>query len=188
VVALAAAVEGLEVVVHPVDGSSRLLRCIRHSTYTTWRVKRLFSAQVLSLIGAEIARCELTHSGQIRFAVEGGLALGDLLRNTSSRARAVQVFSRLGVWDTEHNNGVLIYLSLADRVVEIIADRGVNAKVGNEAWAVICQRMQEQFSDNQFLDGVKVGVREVSAQLRKYFPPTENTGNELPDEPVVWDE
>ncbi len=183
--ALAVVVEGLEVAVHPVDGSSSLLRCIRHSTYTTWRVKRLFSAQVLSQIGAEIARCELTHSGQVRFAVEGGLALGDLLRNTSSRARAVQVFSRLGVWDTDHNNGVLIYLSLADRIVEIIADRGVNAKVGDDAWAAICQRMQEQFSDGQFLDGVKVGVREVSAQLQKYFPPTTNASNELPDDPVV---
>src|SRR5881394_2802650 len=102
----------------------------RHLLEHRWRVRRIFAARVLAAIQAAINASEATHSGQIRFVVEGALDGAPLFRNQSARERALDIFSRLRIWDTAHNNGVLIYVLLADRDVEIIADRGIDAKVG----------------------------------------------------------
>src|SRR3954447_21369455 len=106
----------------------------RHLLQHHWRVRKVFPPAVLAAIERAIKASEATHSGQIRFVVEGALDGAPLLRNQSARARALDVFSHLRIWDTAHNNGVLIYLLLADRDVEILADRGVDAKVGAAAW------------------------------------------------------
>src|SRR3954463_15530204 len=110
----------------------------KHLLEHRWRVRRGFPKHVLPSIERAIKASEATHSGQIRFVVEGALDGAPLLRNQSARARALDLFSHLRIWDTEHNNGVLIYLLLADRDVEILADRGVHAKVGAAEWRAIC--------------------------------------------------
>jgi uncharacterized membrane protein len=128
---------------------------------------------------------ERRHEGQLRFAVEASLPLGDLLLGVRARERAIGWFGRLGVWDTQHNAGVLIYLLLADRRVELVADRGIHSKVGTAAWEAICGEMQQEFARGQFERGAVIGVRAVSDLLAAHFPPTGEGRNELPDQPVV---
>ncbi|TYO62568.1 hypothetical protein FXV83_31965 [Bradyrhizobium hipponense] len=157
----------------------------RHLLQHHWRAKRVFPQNVLDRIGQAISRSEATHSGQVRFVVEGALDGRPLFRNQPARERALDVFSQLRIWDTEHNNGVLIYLLLADRDVEIIADRGIDAKVGAEGWESICRAMEAEFRSGQFERGVVRGIEAVSRELAKHFPPQGPHRNELPDAPVV---
>src|SRR5271169_4871791 len=110
----------------------------KHLIEHRWRVKRIFPPQALALIEGAIREGETTHSGQLRFAVEGALDGNPLLKDQSARERALDIFSHLRIWDTAHNNGVLIYLLLADHKVAIVADRGIDAKVGAAGWQKIC--------------------------------------------------
>ncbi len=157
----------------------------RHLGVDVWQVRRAFPRARLVAIRAAITAQERRHTGELRFAVEGGLPFWNLLRGQTARARAVECFSALGVWDTEHNNGVLIYLLLADRRVEIVADRGIHDRVGTVAWEVICGEMQRQFVAGQFEAGVTSGIAAVSDLLATHYPPQEGDRNELPDAPVV---
>ncbi|WP_158670996.1 TPM domain-containing protein, partial [Bradyrhizobium guangdongense] len=147
--------------------------------------KQIFPQAVLDRIEQAIKRGEATHSGQVRFVVEGALDGRPLFRNQPARARALDVFSHLRVWDTAHNSGVLIYLLLADRDVEIIADRGIDAKVGAAGWETICRAMETEFASGQFERGVIAGIEAVSRELARHFPPAASHPNELPDAPVV---
>src|SRR5437764_5727423 len=113
-------------------------RIAKHLLEHRWRVRKVFPPRVLAEIERAIKAGEATHSGQVRFVVEGALDGAPLLRNQSARARALDVFSHLRIWDTAHNNGVLIYLLVADRTVEILADRGIDAKVDKAEWENIC--------------------------------------------------
>ena len=113
---------------------------------------------------------EATHSGQVRFVVEGALDGAPLFHDQSARERALDIFSHLRIWDTAHNNGVLIYLLLADRRVEIVADRGIDALVGAEGWEKICRDMEADFKAGNFEAGVIKGIAAVSRQLARYFP------------------
>ena len=106
----------------------------KHLLAHRWRLRRLFPAAVLANIEQAIKAGEAGHAGQVRFVVEGALDGAPLFRDQSARQRAIDVFSQLRIWDTAHNNGVLIYLLLADRKVEIVADRGIDAKVGSAGW------------------------------------------------------
>jgi uncharacterized membrane protein len=151
---------------------------------TAWSVRRTFPARTMDAIEAAIRQSEAGHAGQIRFAVEHSLDLPELLRGLTARERAIDAFSHLRVWDTEHNNGVLIYLLLADRDVEIVADRGIHLKV-REGWEPICQRMEESFRAGEFESGALFGVRAVGEKLAAHFPRRAGAGNELPDRPVV---
>ena len=160
-------------------------RITRHLLQHHWRAKQVFPKGVLDRIEQAIKRGEASHSGQVRFVVEGALDGGPLFRNQPARERALDVFSQLRIWDTEHNNGVLIYLLLADRVVEIIADRGIDAKVGAEGWARICRDMEADFANGRFEVGAIKGIEAVSRELAKHYPPTGPHRNELPDKPVV---
>src|SRR4051794_28883979 len=157
----------------------------KHLLEHRWRVRKVFPKHVLASIERAIKASEATHSGQIRFVVEGALDGAPLLRNQSARERALDVFSHLRIWDTAHNNGVLIYLLLADRDVEIIADRGVDAKVGAEGWEQICRAMEAEFRSGRFEHGVTGGIAAVSKELAKHFPPAGPHPNELPDAPAV---
>jgi uncharacterized membrane protein len=145
----------------------------------------VFPPRVLDRIERAIKAGEATHSGQLRFVVEGALDGAPLLRNQPSRERALDIFSNLRIWDTAANNGVLIYLLLADRKVEIIADRGIDTRIGTEGWAKICHDMENDFKAGRFEAGVVKGVEAVSKALAKYFPPSGAQPNELPDKPVV---
>jgi uncharacterized membrane protein len=160
-------------------------RITRHLLQHHWRAKRVFPNSVLDRIEQAIKSSEATHSGQVRFVVEGALDGAPLFRNQPARERALDVFSHLRIWDTVHNNGVLIYLLLADRDVEIVADRGIHAKVGSERWEQICRRMEAGFASGQFERGVIDGIEAVSGELARHFPPGGPHPNELPDTPVV---
>jgi uncharacterized membrane protein len=162
-----------------------LKRISRHLLQHHWRAKRVFPQSVRDRIEQAIRQGEATHSGQLRFVVEGALDGGPLFSNQHARERALDVFSHLRIWDTAHNNGVLIYLLLADHDVEIIADRGIDAKVGAEGWEKICRAMEAEFKSGRFEHGVIGGIAAVSRELARHFPPGGPHPNELPDAPVV---
>ena len=149
------------------------------------QARRLFPKASLERISKAIADSEARHSGEIRFAVESALELGPLFRGYSARDRAVEVFSNLRVWDTEANNGVLIYLLLADHDVEILGDRGIHAHLSAEGWEGICQRMESEFRRGNFEGGVLAGIAEVGARLERHFPRRGGDLNELPNQPVI---
>jgi uncharacterized membrane protein len=157
----------------------------KHLLEHRWRVRRIFPPKVLAAIEQAIKMSEATHSGQIRFVVEGALDGKPLFRDQPARERALDIFSHLRIWDTAHNNGVLIYLLLADRQVEIIADRGIDAKVGPAGWEKICKAMETDFKAGNFEAGVIRGIGAVSLQLAAHFPKQRPGRNELPDTPVV---
>lgn len=163
----------------------RAKRIGKHLLQHRRRVKKIFPPDVLSRIEAAIKAGEATHSGQVCFVVEGALDGRGLLRNQSARERAVDIFSLSRVWDTEHNNGVLIYLLIADRDLEIVADRGIDAKVGTAGWEAICRRIEPEFRSGNFESGVINGIKAVSRELATHFPPRGPHRNELPDEPVA---
>jgi uncharacterized membrane protein len=157
----------------------------RHLLEHRWRVRRVFPPQALATIEQAIKAGEATHSGQVRFVVEGALDGTPLFRGQPARERALDIFSYLRIWDTAHNNGVLIYLLLADRRVEIVADRGIDALVGAGGWEKICREMEADFKTGNFSGGVIKGIAAVSRQLATHFPPVAHPRNELPDKPVV---
>ena len=160
-------------------------RIARHLVQHHWRAKQIFPPKVLARIEQAIKQGESTHSGQVRFVVEGALDGRPLIRNQPARERALDVFSHLRIWDTAHNNGVLIYLLLADRDVEIVADRGIDAHVGTAGWEKICVEMETEFRAGNFERGVIKGIEAVSRELTRHFPPQGPQSNELPDVPVV---
>lgn len=160
-------------------------RIARHLLMTDSTVRRAFPRHVLDTIENAIKASESVHSGQVRFAVEGSLDGAPLFAGQSARERAIDVFSRLRVWDTEHNNGLLIYLLLADRAVEIIADRGIHQKAGSHEWDAVCKEMETAFRLSDFEGGVLGGVRAVTQHLAKHFPSDGRRENELPDKPVL---
>jgi len=157
----------------------------KHLVLHRWRARKLFPRKTLAAIEQAIKAGEATHSGQVRFVVEGALDGAPLFRDQPARERAIDIFSQLRIWDTAHNNGVLIYLLLADRDVEIIADRGIDAKVGRAGWEKICADMERDFRSGQFEGGVIRGIEAVSRQLATYFPSHGKGPNELPDVPLV---
>ena len=157
----------------------------KHLLEHHWRVRRVFPPPVLAAVEQAITAGEATHSGQVRFVVEGALDGAPLFRDQPARARALDIFAQLRIWDTAHNNGVLIYLLLADRQVEIIADRGIDARVGAAGWTKICADMEVDFRAGNFQSGVIKGIEAVSRELAKYFPKQGSAPNELPDAPVV---
>ena len=122
----------------------------RHLLEHRWRLRRIFPPAALARIEQAIKSGEATHSGQVRFVVEGALDGAPLFRNQPARERALDIFSQLRIWDTAHNNGVLIYLLLADHDFEIVADRGIDAKVGTAGWEKICQRWRTDFRAGNF--------------------------------------
>jgi uncharacterized membrane protein len=157
----------------------------KHLLHHHWWLRRYFPPKVLAAIEQAIKAGEATHSGQVRFVVEGALDGAPLFRDQPARERALDIFSHLRIWDTTHNNGVLIYLLLADRDVEIIADRGIDAKVGMDGWEKICRDMEADFRSGNFERGVIKGIEAVSRRLAAHFPGRGGGPNELPDAPVV---
>lgn len=162
-----------------------LKRIMRHLSSGNAAVGRAFPHRTLDAIEQAIREVEMQCDGQVRFSVEAALDLAPLLAGLSARERAVEVFSQLRIWDTEQNNGVLIYLQLADRDVEIVADRGVHARVGQQAWETICLEMETAFRDGKFEEGVLTGIYRVGRYLAQHYPRTGEKVNELPDRPVL---
>ncbi len=157
----------------------------KHLLLNRWRVRRAFPRQALANIEKAIKASEATHAGQIRFVVEGALDGAPLFKDQPARERAIDVFAQLRLWDTVNNNGILIYLLLADRDVEIVADRGISQKVQQAEWEKICRVMEAEFRAKNFEGGVLKGISAVTKLLAKHFPASGRHGNELPDRPVV---
>jgi uncharacterized membrane protein len=162
----------------------RPMRWWRHAITDRGDVKRAFPDAALDRIEQAIGAAEAKHAGQIVFAIEPALPVSRVFATLAPRERALEVFGLLRVWDTEHNNGVLVYLLLADRDVEIVADRGIHARVGEAMWQHVCETMEAAFRDGRYEEGALAGVAAVSALLAKAFPRTAG-GNELPNRPVV---
>ena len=160
-------------------------RVAKHLVMTHWQVGRAFPSDTLRAIDRVIRASEAAHAGEIRFVVEGALDGIPLLNDLSARARAIEVYSQLRIWDTEHNNGVLIYLLLADRNVEIVVDRGIHAKVEQKEWEKICRTMEAAFKQENYEGGVVSGIQGVTQHLIKLFPAVGGDRNELPDKTVV---
>jgi uncharacterized membrane protein len=160
-------------------------RIARHLVSLPGAVARAFPPATLAAIEKAIAKSETEHRGEIRFAAEAALDSAALFAGRSARERARDVFSELRIWDTEENNGVLIYLLLAERDVEIVADRGINAKVSAGEWEQICRRMESAFSRGDFEQGVLAGIEQVSRLLARYYPLRPGDRNELPDKPAI---
>ncbi len=160
-------------------------RVMRHLSSGRAGVRRAFPPHALDAIERAIRETEAIHNGQIRFAVEAALELAPLLAGQTTQQRALDVFSKLRVWDTEHNNGVLIYLLLADRDVEIVADRGIHVRLGTEIWEAICREMEAAFREGHFEAGVLAGIHAVGEHLARHFPPRSGKPNEMPDSPVM---
>ena len=164
--------------------SMKLKRLFKHLWTFRYHLRAAFPISALTEIEAKITESEAQHSGEIRFAVEASLDGSALLRDQTPRERAVEVFSNLRVWDTEENCGLLIYLLLADRAVEIVADRGIHAKVGEQEWNRICQDMQSEFSRENYQAGLFLGIEQMTSHLKKHFPAQPNDRDELPNKPV----
>jgi hypothetical protein len=160
-------------------------RIWRHFAMTQSRASRAFPRASLSAIEHAIKASESGHMGEIRFVVEGAFDTAALFAGQSVRERAIELFSKLRLWDTEHNSGVLIYLLLADRRVEIVADRGIHAKAGVHAWDTICRAMELAFKKSKFEDGVIQGIQAVTRQLTEHFPADVGNRNELPDKALL---
>ena len=166
---------------------SRLARLWRHRWVDEAEVRRALPPDVLDRLERRVGASERRHSGEIRICVEAGLPTSYLWRDARPRDRAITLFGKLRVWDTEDNNGVLIYLLLAEHAIEIVADRGIDARVSDDQWAAMAQRMGAAFREGRFEDGLTQALEEVSALLVEHFPLAEGQAdsNELPDKPVV---
>ena len=160
-------------------------RIVKHLFAPQWIIARAFPRRTLTAIEEAIRASEKTHDGELRFAVEAGIDPLPLVRGQTPRQRAIEVFSALRVWDTEHNSGVLIYVQLVDRRIEIVADRGINAKVPQHAWGAICRRMEAAFRENRYEGGVLTAIGEITALLARHFPPLGGNPDELSDRPVI---
>jgi uncharacterized membrane protein len=145
-------------------------RVFRHLLMTHWQVNAAFPAAVKDAISQAIISSRNAHVGQVSFAVEGALHVRPLFKGQTPQQRALEVFSHLRIWDTEYNNGLLIYLLLADRAVEIVVDRGLYSRADPTQWSRICRQMQDSFKQKNYEAGVIAGIQAVTQQLIRHFP------------------
>jgi len=163
-----------------------MLRRLALNLFAGWfRLSRWFPRATMARIRDAIAEGERRHVGELCFAVESRYSPWDVLAGLQPRRRAEQAFALLRVWDTEHNSGVLLYLQLAERRVEIVADRGVHAKVGTQEWQAICRTMEAAFGRRAYREGALSGIRAVARHLRSHYPATKASGDPPPAAPVL---
>ena len=165
----------------------KIRRLWRHRWLDETDTRRAIPPELVQRLAERVAASERRHTGEVRICVEAGLPLGYLWRDATPRERAVAMFGKLRVWDTEQNNGVLIYLLLAEHAIEIVADRGVSRHVPHERWAEVVQHMAAAFREGRFEDGLTQALEEVSALLVQHFPAQAGAANpdELPNAPVL---
>jgi uncharacterized membrane protein len=160
-------------------------RVIKHLFATRRAMRSTFDDRVLTAIEQAVHACESKHCGEIRFAVEGALHPNAVWKGVTAAEQAKRVFAELGVWDTELNNGVLVYVLLADRAVEIVADRGFAGRVAPEEWRAACAAMETEFRQGRYLEGATAGIEAVGQILTRHFPAAAGDRNELPDRPAL---
>lgn len=166
---------------------NRWLRILKHRWLDEADARRAMGAGALQRLQERVAASERGHSGEIRVCIEAGLPLSYLWRGASPRERAVAMFGKLRVWDTEHNNGVLIYLLLAEHAIEVVADRGLNRHVTAAQWQALTHSMATAFKAGEYEAGLNAAVDAVSALLNQHFAVAAHLANpnELPDAPVI---
>lgn len=167
---------------------NKMKRWFKNAFIPPWRWRMLFPKTTLKTIETAIQQSETQHSGELRFAIENALSSAQVWRGLSSHQRALEVFSKLRVWDTEENCGVLIYLLLAERKVHIIADRGINKRATQAEWDEIVRAMQNEFRLGHFEHGSLIGIEQITALLANHFPASIDKINQLPDAPVIVEE
>lgn len=160
-------------------------RIFRHLLTPPWLAAKRFGPALSAEIGAAVEVAEAGQRGEIRFVVEGPLPFAELRLARTARQRGADLFARLGVWDTAENSGVLIYVQLVDRQVEILADRGIAAKVAQVEWDAICRGMEEAFKAGDYRGGALKAIHRAGALLSEHFPSQANNPNELPDRPLI---
>lgn len=167
---------------------NRWTRLLRHRWLDETDTRRAIPPELVQRLEARVRDSERHHSGEIRLCIEAGLPLGYLWQGLSARDRAITLFGKLRVWDTEHNNGVLVYLLLAEHAIEVVADRGLNRHVSPAQWQQIVAGMREPLRQGRFEDGLAQALDAVDALLARHFPlapGTDRNPNELPDTPVL---
>jgi TPM domain len=167
---------------------NKLKRIFKHRWLDESAPRRVLPPDLLQRLTRRVSASERRHTGEVRICVEAGLPLSYLWRGASARERAVMLFGKLGVWDTEHNNGVLIYLLLADHAIEFVADRGLNAVVSAEQWKSMVTRLSAALGEERFEDGLTQALEEVSQVLVEHFPlaPGISRRDELPNQPLLF--
>ena len=162
---------------------NRLKRLLKHRLWDERDARRVLSPAALDRLQARVTSSEGRHSGEIRLLVEAGLPLSYLRQGLSARDRAITLFGKLRVWDTEHNNGVLVYLLLAEHAIEIVADRGLDRQVPQAEWQALIAPMRQAFQAGRFEDGLNLAIDALNAKLVQHFAlaPGQTNPNELPD-------
>jgi len=165
--------------------SGRVKRSLRHLLSTRTEAARVFPPATLEAIAEAITAGEQTHRGEVRLVVEKSLPLSAVWEGIGNRQRALALFADYGIWDTEDNCGVLIYVNLADHKVDIVADRGINRRIDPATWQAICNTMTAGFAQGRFRDATLEAIGQVNALLRQHFPSNGARPNELPDKPLM---
>lgn len=165
--------------------SEKLKRALRHWRTSAADGRRAFPQETLAAIASTITEGEKTHRSELRLIVEASMPFEAIWADLSNRQRALALFAEHGVWDTEDNCGVLIYINLAERHVDIVADRNVNRKIDAATWKAVCNTMTAGFARAQFHDSTLAAVTQVNDLLRKHFPADGARANELPDHPIL---
>lgn len=160
-------------------------RYVKNLTTTGFALRRAFPPHVLDAIEAAIRGAEEAHSGEIQFAIECSLDCWKLVRGVSARDEAIQAFAELQVWDTERNNGVLIYVLLAEKDIEIVADRGYTGLIGEAEWREICVVMEQAFTSGDYLGGSVAAVEAVSKLIANHMPHDPDDIDERPNRPAL---
>lgn len=180
-----AAVVAPVVAVHRGAGEMGMKRLFRHLLTPPWAMRRVFTAALLQRIEDAVAASEQGHRGELRVAVEASMDLAPLLRGQSPRERAEEVFSGLRVWDTADNSGVLLYINWADRDIEIVADRGISARVAQDEWEAVCRGIEAHFRAGRFESGMLEGINSITVLLARHFPAASANPDELGNRPVL---
>ena len=162
-------------------------RAWRHLWCDERTVARHMTPAVLDAIEQAIAEEERVHSAELRFVIEADLDLGQVLGGVTPRQRALDLFASLGVWDTEHNTGVLLYVLWADHAAEIVADRGIAARVAQPEWDAVVGAMTSAFASGRYAEGAVEAVRRIGALLARHFALAKDAPNpdELPNRPTL---
>jgi len=160
-------------------------RVLNHLLLPGWLVRKRFPERMLTRIENSIRTSERAHRGEIGIAIEGGLTPAELWRGVTPRQRALDAFASLGIWDTEENTGVLIYIQVADRAVEIVADRGITRHVDQSQWDLICRTLETHFKRGDYAVGCENAVQAIGELIGRHFPKGRDNPDELPNRPVI---
>ena len=165
--------------------SARLSRAMRHWKSSNAHGRRAFPPEALAEIGTAIGEGERTHRGELRLIVEASMPFDAVWHDVTNRQRALALFAEHGVWDTEENCGVLIYVNLAERAVDIVADRNIGRKIDAATWQAVCRTMTDGFAHGRYRESTLAAIAQVNSLLRQHFPANGARANELPNNPIM---